>query len=162
MTSKDIEAKLEAARAARRRAEAEAAREEEEMLRALAAAQEEEERRAEAERRRAEERRLAEEAEERRAEAERQRVAAEQREEEQRSQGRKWAIVLDRRTGYDLTTVQHRPPKKTTSSSMKSPSKAAGLSKAGPSRKREGSNYYPLPDNCWVCRDVKSTCIRGM
>ena len=35
MTSKDIEVKLEAARAARRRAEAEAAREEEEMLRAL-------------------------------------------------------------------------------------------------------------------------------
>ena len=43
MTSKDIEAKLEAARAARQRAEAEVAREEEEMLKALAAAQEEEE-----------------------------------------------------------------------------------------------------------------------
>ena len=133
------------------------------MLRALEAAQEEEERQAEAEQRRAEEeRRLAEEAEERRAEAERQQVAAKQREEEQGSQGGKWAIVLDRRTGYDLTTVQHRPPKKTASSSTKSPSKAAGLSKAGPSRKREGSNYYPLPDDCWVCRDVKSACIRGM
>ena len=155
MTSKDIKAKLEAAQAARRRAEAEAAREEEEMLRALAAAQEEEERRAEEERQRAEE-------EVQRAEAERQQVAAEQREEEQRSQGGKWAIVLDRRAGYDLTTVHHRPLKKTTSTSTSSPSKAAGLSKAGPSKKREGSNYYPLPDDCWVCRDVKSACIRGM
>ena len=126
------------------------------MLRALAAAQEEEECRAEAEQR------LAEEAEERRAEAERQLVAAEQRAEEQRSQGGNWAVVLNRRTGYDLTTVQHRPLKKTVSTSTKSPSKVAGSSKAGPSRKREGSNYYPLPDDCWVCRDVKSTCIRGM
>ena len=78
------------------------------------------------------------------------------------SQGGKWAIVLDRRTVYDLTTVHHRPPKKTTSTSTSSPRKAAGSSKAGPSKKREGSNYYPLPDDCWMCRDVKSACIRGM
>ena len=69
---------------------------------------------------------------------------------------------MNRRTWYDLTTVQHRPPKKTASMNTKSPSKTAGSSKAGPSRKREGSNYYPLPDDCWVCWDVKSACIRGM
>ena len=89
-------------------------------------------------------------------------MAAERRAEEQekkRSDGGRWAVVLNRKTGYNLTTVHHRPLKKLASTSSMSPSKAVGSSQAGGLR---SNNYYPLPDNCWVCRDVKSTCIRGM
>ena len=72
-----------------------------------------------------------------------------------------WVVVLNKKMGYDLTMVHHRPPKKMTATSSKSPSKAEGSSQ-GSSKKREGDNYYPLPDDCWVCQDVKSTCIWGM
>ena len=62
-------------------------------------------------------------------------------------------VVLNKKMGYDLTMVHHRPLKKLASTSSMSPSKAGGS---------RSNNYYPLPDNCWVCRDVKSACIRGM
>ena len=67
-------------------------------------------------------------------------------------------VVLNKKTGYELTTVHHRPPKKL----MVSPNKAEGSSQVGSSKKRESGNYCPLPDYCWVCQDVKSACLRGM
>ena len=71
-----------------------------------------------------------------------------------------WAVILNKKTGYELTTVHHRPPKKLTATSSMRPNKAEGSSQAGSLKKRESSNYYPLPDDCWVCRDVMSACIR--
>ena len=41
-------------------------------------------------------------------------------------------VVLNKKTGYELTTVHHRPPKKL----MASPNKAEGSSQAGSSKKR--------------------------
>ena len=126
------------------------------MLKALAAAQEEEEHQAEAERRRAEEeQRLAEEAEERRAKAERQRVAAEQRAEEQRSEGGNWAVMLNRRMGYNLTTVHHRPPKKMTSTSTKSPRRQRDRVRRGLQR-REWATIITLCLTIVGCADSVS------
>lgn len=58
---------------------------------------------------------------------------------------------LNKKTGYELTTVHHRPPKKMMVTSSKSPDKVEDSSKVGSSMKREGSKYYPLPGDCWVC-----------
>lgn len=60
-------------------------------------------------------------------------------------------VILNKKTGYELTMVHHRPPKKITVMRLQSPDKVEGLSKVGGSMKREGSKYYPLPGDCWVC-----------
>ena len=73
-----------------------------------------------------------------------------------------WAVVLNKKMGYELTMIHHSPPKKLSVTSSMSTNKVESSSQAGSSKKREGNNYYPLPDDYWVCQDVKSVCIWGM